>query len=81
MTNLVLEKIYTTDRVEDERGNSINIFPTATPKIVAQFLSELIEKYDCQQTLEIGMAYGLSTVAICQAYADRGSGSQISIDP
>ena len=81
MTNSVLEKIYTTNHVEDEQGNSINVFPTATPKIVAQFLSELIQKYDCQKTLEIGMAYGLSTVAICQAHADKGSGSHIAIDP
>lgn len=81
MTNSVLEKIYTTNHVEDDGGNSINVFPTATPKIVAEFLSEYIHQYNCQKTLEIGMAYGLSTVAICQAHADKGSGTHIAIDP
>ncbi len=81
MTNSVLDKIYTNNQVEDTQGNSINIFPVATPKIVGEFLYEYIQNYNCQHTLEIGMAYGLSTVAICQAHADKGSGSHISIDP
>ena len=81
MTNSVLEKIYTTNHVEDNKGNSINVFPTATPKMVAEFLSEYIKEYNCQKTLEIGMAYGLSTVAICQAHVDKGSGTHIAIDP
>ena len=81
MTNSVLEKIYTTNHVKDREGNSINVFPTATPKIVSEFLSEYIKEYNCQKTLEVGMAYGLSTVAICQTHSDKGSGSHIAIDP
>ena len=81
MINSVLENIYVTNNVEDDKGNSISVFPVATPKIVGDFLYEYIQKYNCQKTLEVGMAYGLSTVAICQAHADKGSGSHIAIDP
>jgi predicted O-methyltransferase YrrM len=34
-----------------------------------------------EKTLEIGMAYGLSTLFICQAHHDNGSGAHIAIDP
>lgn len=81
MISPLLEKIYTTECVEDKEGNSINIFPDATPKILAEFLYEYVRQYDCQNTLEIGMAFGLSTLAICQAIEHRGAGSHIAIDP
>ena len=38
MINSTLENIYKTNQVEDERGNSINVFPVALPKIVSYFL-------------------------------------------
>lgn len=81
MINSVLEKIYSTNAVEDNEGNFIDVFPVATPKIIADFLYEYIQSYNSQKTIEIGMAYGLSSVAICQAHTDRGSGSHIAIDP
>jgi predicted O-methyltransferase YrrM len=81
MINSVLEKIYVTNHVEDNQGNSINVFLVATPQIVAEYLYEFVQSYNCNQTLEIGMAYGLSSVAICQAHADKGFGSHIAIDP
>jgi len=81
MISPILEKIYSTECVEDNEGNSINVFPDATPKIVAEFLYEYIRQHKCQSTLEIGMAFGLSTVAICQVHQDRDAGSHIAIDP
>lgn len=45
INSLVLENIYTTNHVKDERGNVVNIFPTETPKIVAEFLYEYIQQY------------------------------------
>jgi predicted O-methyltransferase YrrM len=79
--NLVWEKIYETGYVEDERGNTISPFPTATPRETGAILYDIIKKFNCQNTLEVGMAYGLSTLAICQALEDRGIGSHIAIDP
>lgn len=79
--NQLLEEIYSTKSVKDGQGNSINPFPTATPYDIGIILNELIQKYNLERTLEIGMAYGLSTLFICQAHRDKGRGIHTAIDP
>lgn len=79
--NQVLEKIYDTKSVEDAEGNIINPFPTATSYEIGTLFQNLIKEHKLDRTLEIGMAYGLSTMFICQAHRDKGSGSHIAIDP
>lgn len=79
--NSLLEHIYETGHVEDAQGNLIDPFPTATPSAVGKFLGEIVESNNLQKTLEIGMAYGLSSLSICQAHHDRGSGNHTAIDP
>jgi predicted O-methyltransferase YrrM len=79
--NSVLEKIYETSHVEDAQSNLINPFPTATSQETGTILSELIQKHDCQKTLEIGCAYGLSTLFMCQTHENRGAGNHTAIDP
>ncbi|GFE70454.1 class I SAM-dependent methyltransferase [Chroococcus sp. FPU101] len=79
--NSLLEQIYTVGRVEDTEGNLIDPFPTATPLAIGNFLRETIQKYNLKNTLEIGMAYGLSSLFICQAHQDAGSGYHTAIDP
>ncbi|MGH9627422.1 MAG: O-methyltransferase, partial [Bryobacteraceae bacterium] len=79
--NQLLETIYRTRRVQDEEGNPVDPFPAATPQETGEALYRLVLDLRCEQTLEIGMAYGLSTLFICQAHEDRGQGSHIAIDP
>lgn len=79
--NPLLKQIYQTKQVEDAEGNLINPFPTATPADTGEFLYELIQKHNFEKTLEIGMAYGLSTLFICQAHHDKGVGSHTAVDP
>ena len=79
--NSLLEKIYETGQVEDAQGQVINPFPTTTPKEIGRLLNDLIQTHNLQKTLEIGMAYGLSTLSICQAHHNKGSGSHTAIDP
>ncbi|MDJ0618155.1 MAG: class I SAM-dependent methyltransferase [Calothrix sp. MO_192.B10] len=79
--NQLLTSIYESKSVQDEKGNIINPFPTATPYEIGTLFDELIKKNNFQRTLEIGMAYGLSTMFICQAHKDKGSGQHIAIDP
>lgn len=79
--NTLLENIYNTGYVQDVEGNLINPFPTATAYEIGLLFNELIQKSNLQRTIEIGMAYGLSTVAICQAHRDKGIGSHTAIDP
>lgn len=77
----VLEEIYATGLVEDATGQRFSPFPVATPREVAQRLVDIVERHDRRSTLEVGMAYGLSTLAICGAHERRGEGSHVAIDP
>ncbi|MBW4634659.1 MAG: class I SAM-dependent methyltransferase [Iphinoe sp. HA4291-MV1] len=79
--NQLLEEIYSTKSVKDMEGNSINPFPTATPYDIGIVLKNFIQKYNLERTLEVGMAYGLSTLFICQAHQDKGTGIHTAIDP
>ncbi len=79
--NTLLENIYNTGYVEDAEGNLISPFPTATAYEIGLLFNELIRNLNLQKTLEIGMAYGLSTMFICQAHHDKGIGSHTAIDP
>lgn len=79
--NSILERIYETSRVEDAEGNLIDPFPVAIPCETGTILYDLIQEYQCKNTLEIGLAYGLSTLFICQAHRDKTEGNHIAIDP
>lgn len=77
----LLHSIYEKSEVRDADENTVNPFPAATPKDVASALHQLVLAKGCEKTLEVGMAYGLSTLAICSAHAKRGSGTHIAMDP
>lgn len=79
--NTLLENIYNTGYVEDAEGNLISPFPTATAYEIGMLFNKLIHELNLRKTLEIGMAYGLSTMFICQAHHDKGIGSHTAIDP
>jgi len=79
--NTLLDAIYNSGQVEDEQGNPINPFPTATPRPIGMLLHRIITERKLDRTLEVGMAYGLSTLFICQAHQDKGGGTHTAIDP
>jgi predicted O-methyltransferase YrrM len=77
----LLEQVYQSSTVLDAQGDRVNPFPAGTPKEIAHLLTNIVSEYDCKETLEVGLAYGLSTVAICDAHERRGCGHHIAIDP
>lgn len=79
--NSLLEHIYTTGYVEDAEGNLIDPFLASVSYERGVLLSKLIKEKGLRNTLEIGMAYGLSTLFICQAHHDEGAGCHTAIDP
>jgi predicted O-methyltransferase YrrM len=81
LMNAVIKQIYESRVVEDHDSNHINPFPSATPYREGSFLYRFILDQQCEKTLEIGMAYGLSTLFICQAHADMDAGVHVAIDP
>ena len=79
--NPLLDEIYATGLTVDAEGNAVNPFPTSIPFETGAILYDLIREERLQQTVEIGMAYGLSTLFMCQAHRDSGGGRHTSIDP
>ena len=66
--------------VEDESGRQ---FPLHSETNVEQceFLQKIIDQVDAQTCVEIGLAYGISSLFICEALARKKSPRFISIDP
>lgn len=79
--NPVIERIYATASVEDGERHRVSPFPEGIPYQEGAALYQLIRATKPEATLEIGMAYGLSTLFICQALVDNGCGRHIAIDP
>jgi predicted O-methyltransferase YrrM len=79
--NALIERIYQTGRVEAPDRGLVTPFPASIPYETGALLYELVLKEGLNRTLEVGMAYGLSTLFLCQAHRDKGSGTHTAIDP
>jgi predicted O-methyltransferase YrrM len=77
----LLEQIYATGRVEAEDGSTVSPFPSGLPREHANELRRLVREHHLLRTIETGMAYGISALAIGSVHQDRGEGSHIAIDP
>ena len=73
----LLDRIYASGTVEDAAGGQHPAFPEAMPREHAEELSRVVRDEGASSTLETGMAYGVSTVAIASAH----SGEHVAIDP
>ncbi len=79
--NKVIEEIFQSGTVKDENGNVYNIHSNINLN-EGKYLSELIESdQSIIRTLEIGCAYGISSMFICEALANRKNRSHLIIDP
>jgi predicted O-methyltransferase YrrM len=81
LMNTLLDKIYATGKVEDRDGNPLDCFPTSVSHETGLLLYDLVRARGFKKTLEIGMAYGLSSLFICQALKDNGAGLHTACDP
>jgi predicted O-methyltransferase YrrM len=77
----LIDRIYETGKVEAPDGSALDAFPEALPERHARELARLVRELNLVRTLETGMAYGLSTLAICGVHEQRGEGEHIAIDP
>ena len=75
----LLERIYASGEIEDGQGQPLPAFPESLPRAHAEELARLVRELGARSTLETGMAYGISTVAIASALADGGR--HVAIDP
>ena len=77
----LLDNIMETGMISTPQGESISIKPHSISRSEGAFLQSLIAEYKPIQTLEVGMAYGISTLFICDALARVGGTKHIVIDP
>ena len=75
----LLERIYATGSVEGADGQPVPAFPASLPRAHAEELVRLVRETGARSTLETGMAYGISTVAM--ASATGPDGRHVAIDP
>lgn len=87
--NPVLDGLLTHKHVVDESGRPLSLhhpeFPTALSHVdveTGELLQRLIRDLRPARTLEIGLAYGVSTLFICEALADVSPDARhVVIDP
>lgn len=80
--NSVLKRLYDEGALLiAEDGQVHNARRTGIPPWLAENLYEIVRKHALKSTLEIGMAFGLSSLAICQALRDNGGGCHVAVDP
>lgn len=79
--NPYIDKIYSLGTVENSAGGQISCFPTSISYKKGIFLHDFLRVQKPSKTIEIGMAYGLSTLFICQALKDNNFGMHTVIDP
>jgi predicted O-methyltransferase YrrM len=77
----LLEEILTTNQVKDDKGN-LHSLHSHTRRAQCEFLQKLIEDVKPSLSLEIGLAYGISTLAILEALAKNNKPyHHIVVDP
>ena len=81
MNNPVLSEIYRTGQITLPSGQIVPADANGMPQAQAERLYDLVRHERPQLTLEVGLAVGLSTMCICQALIDTGTGRHIAMDP
>ncbi len=78
--NALLEQIYHTGTVTTADGQKPQAFPMGVDRSGSEAVYRVVRENNLRRALEVGMAYGLSSLAICQALRDNGGGWHIAID-
>src|SRR3989338_1678751 len=78
--NPVLQEILDSGHTESPSGERLSVHPHAISKNEGMFLRELILELKPKVSLEIGMAYGVSALFICDALAQVNGDRHIIID-
>ena len=79
--NSVLKELYASPEVTSRSGKVFPLFPASIGWHKGVSLYEWIRRTRPRVTLEIGFAFGASTLFICQALEDNGVGEHHVVDP
>jgi predicted O-methyltransferase YrrM len=78
--NVLIQDIFERSQVTDESGNIHPLRDGISPEEGALLLS-LISQHNFTRTLEIGCAFGVSSLYICEALSRQCSGHHTILDP
>ncbi len=81
MVNAVLERLYRERAVVRANGNRVPICPPGIPVERGEYLFDLVRARRPALTLELGFAYGISTLFIAEALRRNGHGHHLVVDP
>lgn len=81
MTNLpLLDEILNSRMVQDVDGNQLPLTSEVDPG-EGELLAKMVSEHKVTNTIEVGCAYGISSLYICGALAQKESPSHTIIDP
>jgi predicted O-methyltransferase YrrM len=75
-----VDRVYRDGAVVDHRGERINLAPHSVEREQGDALRDLAVAEGASQTIEVGLALGMSALFLCQAVLRRG-GRHVAIDP
>ena len=83
MRNPVLEALFTTGQTVDAAGETRDVFPRGISRAMGEAIAALIFEHHCLHTMEVGCAFGVSSMFICDALTRRRTegASHVIIDP
>jgi predicted O-methyltransferase YrrM len=76
----LLEKILESNQVVDEQGNTYPLH-SGISRAEGEFIYSLIINNEIHRTIEVGCAFGISSLFICSALAQKDSRNHVIIDP
>lgn len=79
--NPILQEIYETNLTTTPDGSTASIAGWSVDRNEAEFLCQVVTELQPTVTLEVGLAYGVSALSICEALPKTSSSRHIIIDP
>jgi predicted O-methyltransferase YrrM len=79
--NPVLEEILHTQTVKSESGKQIALTGSGIPPEEGRFLQKMVDLAKPSVSVEVGLAFGISALYICEALAQQPAAHHIVIDP
>jgi predicted O-methyltransferase YrrM len=77
--NFILEQVFEQSGFVFSNGEKFNLHSN-TPKGQCEFLQQIIKENGFKKSIEIGFAYGISSIAICEAIKNNGGNKHLIID-
>ena len=74
------KEIFRSRRVTTVDGSATLPIRDETPEHVVEFLKSIVVRTKARATAEVGLAFGLSAMSICEGLSENGGGRHIAVD-